>query len=154
MTTPQGRTAHTVRQFDTELEELRGLVLKMGQLVVQQIKDALDGLDGKDDDIRVSNARNGCLFTTRGKLIIKHARYKEDARPIDESCSCFTCAHYSRAYLRHLFMAGEILYSTLATLHNLYRYLDIMRAIRQAIVLGTFPKYLDSVRSQPVEDPS
>ncbi|MBK7931554.1 MAG: tRNA guanosine(34) transglycosylase Tgt [Bryobacterales bacterium] len=112
------------------------------------------GIDMMDCVMPSRNARNGCLFTSRGKLIIKNARYKEDPRPPDEACSCFTCSHYSRAYLRHLFLAGEILYSTLATLHNLSRYLDIMRAIRQAIVLGAFPKYLDSVRSQPVEDPS
>jgi len=112
------------------------------------------GVDMMDCVMPSRNARNGCLFTTNGKLIIKHARYKEDSRPVDESCSCYTCSHYSRAYLRHLFMSGEILYSTLATLHNLARYLDIMRAIRQAIVLGTFPRFLDSVRSQPVEDPS
>jgi len=112
------------------------------------------GVDMMDCVMPSRNARNGCLFTSRGKLIVKHARYKEDARPVDESCGCFTCAHYSRAYLRHLFMAGEILYSTLATLHNLARYLDIMRGIRQAIVLGTFPRFLDSVRSQPVEEPS
>lgn len=115
---------------------------------------AARGIDMMDCVMPSRNARNGCLFTAYGKLIIKHARYKEDPRPIEETCGCFTCAHYSRAYLRHLFMAGEILYSTLATMHNLYRYLDIMRTIRQAIVLGTFPKYLDSVRSQPVEDPS
>ena len=115
---------------------------------------AARGIDMMDCVMPSRNARNGCLFTAQGKLVIKHARYKEDPRPPDETCGCFTCSHYSRAYLRHLFMAGEILYSTLATMHNLYRYLDIMRTIRQAIVLGTFPKYLDSVRSQPVEDPS
>ena len=112
------------------------------------------GVDMMDCVMPSRNARNGCLFTANGKLIIKHARYKEDGRPVDESCRCYTCAHYSRAYLRHLFMSGEIVYSTLATLHNLYRYLDIMRTIRQAIVLGTFPRFLDSVRSQPVEEPS
>lgn len=110
------------------------------------------GIDMMDCVMPSRNARNGCLFTSLGKLIIKHAQYKEDTRPIDESCLCHTCRHYTRAYLRHLFMAGEILYSTLATLHNLYRYLDIMRRIRQSILLGEFPQYLESVRSQPVEE--
>jgi queuine tRNA-ribosyltransferase len=97
------------------------------------------GVDMMDCVMPSRNARNGCLFTSRGKLIIKHARYKEDARPVDEDCGCPACRRYSRAYLRHLFQAGEMLYSTLATLHNLFHYLDIMRRIRQAIMLGNFP---------------
>lgn len=112
------------------------------------------GVDMMDCVMPSRNARNGCLFTSRGKLIIKHARYKEDARPVDEECGCYTCRRHTRAYLRHLFQAGEILYSTLATLHNLRRYLDIMRGIRQSILLGEFPQYLESVRSQPVEEMS
>jgi queuine tRNA-ribosyltransferase len=91
------------------------------------------------------------LFTTQGRVIIKHTRYKEDQRPIDEQCGCYTCRNYSRAYLRHLYQAGEILYAALATRHNLTRYLDIMREIRHAIVLGQFPKYLKAVRAVPVE---
>ena len=97
------------------------------------------------------NARNGCLFTSEGKVIIKHARYKDDGRPIDASCRCYACRNYSRAYLRHLFQAGEILYATLATLHNLTRYLDIMRGMRDSILLGEFPKLLEAVRSAPVQ---
>jgi queuine tRNA-ribosyltransferase len=97
------------------------------------------------------NARNGCLFTSRGRVIIKHKRYKEDEGPVDPACGCRTCTTFSRAYLRHLYQAGEMLYCTLATLHNVYYYLDIMRQIRQAILLGTFPKYLAAVRSQAEE---
>jgi queuine tRNA-ribosyltransferase len=92
------------------------------------------------------NARNGCLFTSQGRLIIKHARYKDDARPIDESCPCYTCRNYSRAYLRHLFQAGEMLYAMLATRHNIRRYLDIMCQIRHAIVIGTFPEFMRAAR--------
>jgi queuine tRNA-ribosyltransferase len=95
------------------------------------------------------NARNGCLFTSAGKLIIKHARYKEDERPVDAECGCYTCRTHTRAYLRHLFQAGEMLFSTLATIHNLARYLDIMRQMRQSIVLGRFPTFLKAMRSQP-----
>jgi queuine tRNA-ribosyltransferase len=105
------------------------------------------GADMMDCVMPTRNARNGCLFTSEGKLIIKNSRYKEDPGPVDPACRCFTCRNYSRAYLRHLFQSGEILYSTLATLHNLARYLDIMRAIRQAILFGTFPKYLEDVRA-------
>ena len=109
------------------------------------------GVDMMDCVLPSRNARNGCLFTSEGRLIIKHARYKEDGRPIDEKCPCYTCRNHSRAYLRHLFQAGEILYSTLATLHNLTRYLDIMRRMRDSILLGEFPKLLEAVRSAPVQ---
>jgi len=108
------------------------------------------GVDMMDCVLPSRNARNGCLFTSAGKVIIKHAQYKEDPAPLDSQCSCYTCRNFSRAYLRHLFQAGEILFSTLATLHNLQRYLDIMRQMRQAILLGTFPQYLNAVRSVPV----
>ncbi len=94
------------------------------------------------------NARNGYLFTSRGRIIIKHARYKDDPLPLDETCGCYTCSRYSRAYLRHLFLSGEILYVVLATRHNLFRYLDIMREIRQAIISGSYPGYLKTVRSE------
>jgi queuine tRNA-ribosyltransferase len=108
------------------------------------------GVDMMDCVLPSRNARNGCLFTSSGKVIIKHAQYKEDPAPLDAECPCYTCRNFSRAYLRHLFQAGEILFSTLATLHNLQRYLDIMRQMRQAILLGTFPQYLNAVRSVPV----
>ncbi|MBI2679813.1 MAG: tRNA guanosine(34) transglycosylase Tgt [Candidatus Solibacter usitatus] len=109
------------------------------------------GVDMMDCVMPTRNARNGCLFTSQGRIIIKHARYKEDTRPIDEKCGCPACREYSRAYLRHLYQAGEALYVVLATHHNLRRYLDIMREIRQAIQLGTFPEYLKVVRAIPVE---
>jgi queuine tRNA-ribosyltransferase len=96
-------------------------------------------------------ARNGCLFTSAGRVIIKQTRYKDDPAPPDPACTCYTCLTYSRAYLRHLFQAGEILFSSLATLHNLNYYLDRMRQIRQAILLGRFRAYLDGVRSAAVE---
>jgi queuine tRNA-ribosyltransferase len=109
------------------------------------------GIDMMDCVLPSRNARNGYLFTTQGRVIIKHTRYKEDQRPVDEHCGCYTCRNHSRAYLRHLYQAGEILYAALATRHNLTRYLDIMREIRHAIVLGQFPKYLKAVRAVPVE---
>jgi queuine tRNA-ribosyltransferase len=97
------------------------------------------------------NARNGYLFTSQGRVIIKHAKYKNDPGPVDPNCSCYTCQTYSRAYLRHLFQAGEILYASLATRHNLQRYADIMRGMRRAILLGEFPVYLESMRLTPAE---
>jgi queuine tRNA-ribosyltransferase len=105
------------------------------------------GVDMMDCVMPTRNARNGCLFTSEGKLIIKQAQYRDDARPLDERCRCYTCRTYSRAYLRHLFQAGEMLFSTLGTLHNLTHYLDIMRRMREAILLGTFPEFLRTVRA-------
>ena len=110
------------------------------------------GVDMMDCVLPSRNARNGHLFTSRGAVIIKQARYKDDPAPVDPACGCYTCRNYSRAYLRHLFQAGEILYSMLATLHNLRRYLDIMRGIRQSIGLGTFPEFLDSVGVYSAEE--
>ncbi len=103
------------------------------------------GIDMMDCVLPSRNARNGYLFTATGRVVIKQTQYKEDPRPIDESCPCYTCRNFSRAYLRHLFLAGEITFSTLATLHNLQRYLDRMREIRQAILLGKFPDFLKAV---------
>ncbi|HWQ55840.1 MAG TPA: tRNA guanosine(34) transglycosylase Tgt [Bryobacteraceae bacterium] len=109
------------------------------------------GVDMMDCVLPTRNARNGYLFTAAGRVIIKQARYKDDPRPIDESCGCYTCSKYSRAYLRHLYLSGEMLYSVLASRHNVQRYLDIMREIRHAIVLGRLPEHLKAVRAIPVE---
>ncbi|HEY3823000.1 MAG TPA: tRNA guanosine(34) transglycosylase Tgt, partial [Bryobacteraceae bacterium] len=110
------------------------------------------GVDMMDCVLPSRNARNGWLFTSEGKVVIKHARYRDDAGPLDPACACYTCRNYSRAYLRHLFQAGEILFASLATRHNLRRYLDIMGEIRQSILLGKFPQYLDSVRDNAARD--
>jgi len=106
------------------------------------------GVDMMDCVLPSRNARNGYLFTSEGRVIIKHARYKDDPRPVDPNCVCYTCSSYSRAYLRHLFLSGEILYASLATRHNICRYLDIMRRIRQAIISNSLPEYLKSARSE------
>jgi queuine tRNA-ribosyltransferase len=111
------------------------------------------GIDMMDCVLPSRNARNGYLFTSSGRLIIKQTQYKDDPRPVDESCACYTCANFSRAYLRHLFLAGEMTFSTLATLHNLRRYLDIMREIRQAILLGKFPDVLEGFRLSHSDGP-
>ncbi len=95
------------------------------------------GIDLFDCVLPTRNARNGQLFTKRGRLNIKNAEYSNDARPVDDTCSCYTCRHFSRAYLRHLFHAGEMTGATLNTLHNLHFYLDTMRRIRDGIVFGT-----------------
>jgi queuine tRNA-ribosyltransferase len=96
------------------------------------------GVDLFDCVLPTRNARNGQLFTRQGRLNIKNAQYAEDDRPPDPECGCYTCRHHSRAYLRHLYTAGEMTAGTLNTLHNLYFYLDTMRRIRDAIVFGSF----------------
>jgi len=98
------------------------------------------GVDMMDCVLPTRNARNGCLFTQRGPLHIKNAQYVQDSRPVDESCGCMVCRRYSRAYLCHLFRANEILGAILNTHHNLYFYLDRMRAIREAIAFGGLPQ--------------
>jgi len=105
------------------------------------------GVDMMDCVLPSRNARNGCLFTRARKISIKQTQYKDDPAPVDERCGCYTCRNFSRAYLRHLFQAGEMTFSTLATLHNLTRYLDIMREIRQAILIGKYPEYLRASRA-------
>lgn len=91
------------------------------------------GVDMFDCVIPTRNARNGMLFTNKGKLIIKNARYAEDSSPVEEGCACYTCSNYSRAYLRHLFLSKEILSFRLNTIHNLYYYTRLMSGIRQAM---------------------
>jgi queuine tRNA-ribosyltransferase len=99
------------------------------------------GIDMFDCVLPTRNARNGQLFTSEGRLNIKNARYAEDDRPVDPECGCYTCRTCSRAYLRHLYNAGEISASTLNTLHNLHFYLDTMRRIRDAIAFGRFESF-------------
>ncbi len=98
------------------------------------------GIDMFDCVLPTRNARNGQLLTRHGVLVIKNAQYAEDRRPPDPDCGCYTCRHFSRAYLRHLFMAGEMTAGTLLTVHNLYFYLDLMARIREAIGFGSFEK--------------
>jgi queuine tRNA-ribosyltransferase len=91
------------------------------------------GVDMFDCVMPTRNARNGTLFTSKGKLNIKNAQYIDDESPIDENCQCYTCSSYSRAYLRHLYMARELLAYRLNTIHNLFCYSNLMEGIRQAI---------------------
>jgi queuine tRNA-ribosyltransferase len=99
------------------------------------------GIDLFDCVLPTRNARNGQLFTSEGPINIKNAQYAEDDRPPDPACNCYTCRTFSRAYLRHLFRAGEINASTLNTLHNLHFYLDTLRQIRDAIAFRRFESF-------------
>ena len=99
------------------------------------------GVDMFDCVMPTRNARNGSLFTNSGKLVIKNFRYARDSSPIEEDCECYTCRNYSRAYLRHLYISGEILASRLNTIHNLHYYLGLMKGMRRAIGAGEFPAF-------------
>jgi queuine tRNA-ribosyltransferase len=113
------------------------------------------GVDMFDCVMPTRHARNGQLFTSQGRLNIRNARYAEDDGPLDPACRCYTCARHSRAYLRHLYMSGEVAALALNTLHNLTFYLDTMQRIRDAIAFRTFEsfrrEFLRSVSSLAVE---
>ncbi|HLP61179.1 MAG TPA: tRNA guanosine(34) transglycosylase Tgt [Candidatus Deferrimicrobium sp.] len=99
------------------------------------------GIDMFDCVMPTRNARNGCLFTSRGKLSIKNERFKFDEAPPDPDCQCYTCRNFSRAYLRHLYISKEINASILNSIHNIYFYLDFMSKIRYSIKLEKFNEY-------------
>ncbi|MBI4772907.1 MAG: tRNA guanosine(34) transglycosylase Tgt [Deltaproteobacteria bacterium] len=99
------------------------------------------GVDMFDCVLPTRNARNGTLTTSEGKVVIKNARYAEDDRPLDPECGCYTCRNFSRAYLRHLFMAKEILVYRLNTIHNIYFYIQLMRRIRDSIHNNSFVQF-------------
>jgi queuine tRNA-ribosyltransferase len=99
------------------------------------------GVDMFDCVLPTRTARNGLLFTSEGRVVIRNAMYADDPRPPDPACSCYTCRTFSRAYLRHLFKAGEILGLRLNTLHNLHFYLSLFAGARAAIEQGGFDAF-------------
>jgi queuine tRNA-ribosyltransferase len=123
----------------------------MGVGTPEDILDAVTrGADFFDCVLPTRNARNGTLFTSEGKISIKQAQYAEDQGPIDKRCSCYTCRHYSRAYLRHLYLAKEILSSRLNTIHNISYYMNFLREIREAIRKGRLLDFHVLHKSHPV----
>jgi len=108
----------------------------------------LRGVDMFDCVIPTRHARNGQLFTSRGTVKFRHARYADDTSAADPDCDCYTCQNYSLAYLRHLEKCGEILGPRLATLHNLYYYQKLMAELRAAIDAGTLPDCVADVRAR------
>jgi queuine tRNA-ribosyltransferase len=99
------------------------------------------GVDMFDCVLPTRNARNGTAFTGSGRVVIKNAAYGRDPEPLESGCGCYACRHYSRAYLRHLFLAREILAYRLLTLHNLYYYINLMAGMRQAVAVGRFAAF-------------
>ncbi len=111
---------------------------------VDLIEAVARGVDMFDCVLPTRNARNGQLFTRDGKLNIKNAQHAEDERPVDPECRCYTCRTSSRAYLRHLYVAGEMSAAILNTIHNIQFYLDTMKAIREAICFGRFAAFRET----------
>ena len=121
----------------------------MGVGKPEQLADYVSlGVDMMDCVLPTRSARHGCLFTSQGRVLIKNARYAKDSRPIDESCQCAVCKRYSRAYLRHIYSAGEVLAVILNTHHNVYFYLDIMRKIREAIRFGKLDRFRSDLQER------
>ncbi|MEL7187559.1 MAG: tRNA guanosine(34) transglycosylase Tgt, partial [Pseudomonadota bacterium] len=114
---------------------------------VDIVEAVLRGVDMFDCVIPTRHARNGQLFTSRGHVKFRHATYRDDTSPPDPDCACYTCVHYSMAYLRHLHKCGEILGPRLATIHNLHYYQKLMSDIRAAIASGTLEEYAANLRA-------
>jgi queuine tRNA-ribosyltransferase len=107
------------------------------------------GIDMFDCVMPTRNARNGCVFTSQGKVIVKNTKYARDESPLDPACECAVCGRYSRSYIRHLLVAGEMLGAILTTQHNLHFYVDTMRKIRQSLLFGAFAEFHSRVRAEP-----
>ena len=107
-------------------------------LPIDLVEGVARGIDMFDCVMPTRHARTGALFVGWGRINIKNARFRDDAGPIAPGCSCYTCQHFSRAYLRHLFLSGEMLGRHLNTIHNLHHYLNLMREIREALAAGRF----------------
>jgi len=112
------------------------------------------GIDMMDCVLPTRAARHACLYTSEGRVLIKNARYAQDQRPIDANCSCSVCRRYTRAYLRHLFAAGELTAAILATHHNVHFYLDIMRLIREAIEFGNLANFSSVMHARYTAGPA
>jgi len=112
------------------------------------------GIDMMDCVLPTRAARHACLYTSEGRVLIKNARYAQDQRPIDSNCLCSVCRRYTRAYLRHLFAAGELTAAILATHHNVHFYLDIMRQIREAIEFGNLANFSSEMHARFAAGPA
>ena len=135
--------AHTAPQLPTDKPRYL-----MGVGTPEDLMDSVEqGIDMFDCVMPTRNARNGHLFTRYGDIKIKNARFKTDQAPLDPTCSCYTCQNFSRAYLHHLFRAGEILSSILNTIHNLHYYQTLMAEMRSAIENGQFTRKVSALRA-------
>lgn len=145
---PQEVTCEMTAEVTSRLPANRPRYL-MGVGRPEQLADYIArGVDMMDCVLPTRSARHGCLFTWQGRLLIKNVCFKNDPRPVDPDCACPACRRYSRAYLRHLFISGEILGATLTTLHNVYFYLDIMEKIRKSIRFGNLLGFCSDLQAR------
>jgi queuine tRNA-ribosyltransferase len=151
---PRELTYETVQAVEPHLPQDKPRYL-MGVGTPEEIVEyAAMGIDMMDCVLPTRAARHGLLFTSEGKVNIKNSRYALDESPLDPNCKCRVCTRYSRAYLRHLYSSGELLAQVLNTIHNLAFYLDTMKAVRHAIQLGEFSRFLSGVRARGLNSPA
>ncbi len=149
---PKSQLLEVIEKSDSLLPKEKPRYL-MGIGYINDILEAVErGIDLFDCVLPTRNARNGTLFTSRGKIVIKNVKYADDMKPIDESCSCYTCQNFSRAYLRHLYERQEISSAILNTIHNLYFYLDIFRKIRQSIQSNSYQRLKSTIIKEKEEE--
>ena len=149
---PKAELMATLEKADSLVPPDRPRYL-MGMGYIEDILEAVGkGIDLFDCVLPTRNARNGTLFTGRGKIVIKNQKYARDERPIEEGCRCYTCRNFSRAYLRHLYEREEISSAVLNTIHNLHFYLDIFRKIRQSIALNSYRELKHRLDNQMKEN--
>jgi queuine tRNA-ribosyltransferase len=126
----------------------------MGVGTPEDLLDGIEaGIDMFDCVMPTRNARNGWLFTSQGDVKIRNSRYRDDTQPLDLRCTCYTCTHFSRAYLHHLQRVNEILGARLNTIHNLHYYLDLMRQAREALAAGGFADFAVRARQARAAGP-
>lgn len=151
---PKTELLATLEKADALLPKNKPRYL-MGMGYIEDVLEAIErGVDFFDCVLPTRNARTGTLFTSRGRVVIKHQKYAQDFRPLDPNCGCYTCQHFSRAYLRHLYEREEISSAVLNTIHNLNFYLDIFQKIRQSIQSNSFDELKNRVINQLEEDES
>jgi queuine tRNA-ribosyltransferase len=151
---PHDVTCHMTGEVTALLPGARPRYL-MGVGKPEQIADYVAlGIDMMDCVLPTRAARHACLYTSEGRVLIKGARYAMDQRPPDPNCSCSVCRRYTRAYLRHLFAAGELTAAILATHHNVHFYLDLMRQIREAIEFGNLANFSSEMHARYAVGPA
>ena len=140
---------YEIVDFVTDILPKEKLRYLMGVGRPENILEAVErGVDMFDCVMPTRNARNSYLFTFNGVVNMRNAKHKDDFSPVDENCGCFTCRNFTKAYLRHLFNAGEILALELASVHNLYFYLNLMEKIRKHIKAGDFGEWKKEILSK------
>ncbi len=143
---PSSLTLEMVQEVNSIIPQGKVRYL-MGCGYPEDIVDAVAlGVDLFDCVLPTRNGRTGMAFTSSGKLIIKASKYARDQRPLDENCRCYTCRNFSRAYLRHLFNAGEVLAGRLVSYHNIHFYIKLMKQIQKSIKKGTFSRFTRRIK--------